>query len=144
MDCAGLVSNCLAPTEKRHVSGPRLTLWCGKVDDVAVALEHVDLLDGLDGLHVQLLQGLLELLVVAGRAGGSPLDLSPGGTLATRSLLDICTRPERIRIGHRVGGGSKAKQWKGALGGGGFVCTYPVRPQVRRQKHRGRGSGIAN
>lgn len=32
------------------------TLWCGKVDDVSVLLEHIDLLDCLDGLDVQLLQ----------------------------------------------------------------------------------------
>lgn len=53
------------------------------MDDVAIALEHVDLLDGLDGLDVELLQRLLELLVIAGRARGRTLDLSPGSTLAT-------------------------------------------------------------
>jgi hypothetical protein len=76
-------------TISREISGiSRLTLWCRKVDDVAVALEHVDLLNGLDGLDVELLQGLLELLVVAARAGRSPLDLSPGSTLATTSPLE--------------------------------------------------------
>jgi hypothetical protein len=64
-------------------SEKRLTLWVRKVNDVAVGLEHVDLLDSLDGLSVQLLQGLLELLVVGARAGGSALDLSPGSTLST-------------------------------------------------------------
>jgi hypothetical protein len=34
----------------------RRTLWCGEVDDVAVALEHVDLLDSLDRLDVELLE----------------------------------------------------------------------------------------
>jgi len=63
----------------------RLTLWCGKVDDVSVALEHVDLLNGLDGLDVDLLESLLELLVVAAGAGRSPLHLPPGGALATIS-----------------------------------------------------------
>lgn len=43
-----------------------LTLWRGKVDDVAVALEHIDLLNRLDGLRVQLLQRRLELLVIVG------------------------------------------------------------------------------
>lgn len=52
------------------------------MDDVAVGLEHVDLLDGLDGLDVELLQGGLELLVVGGRAGGRALDLPAGGALA--------------------------------------------------------------
>jgi len=54
------------------------------VNDVSVALEHVDLLDGLDGLHIELLKGGLELLVVTGGPGGRPLDLSPGGSLATK------------------------------------------------------------
>lgn len=53
------------------------------MDNVAVRLEHVDLLNGLDGLGVQLLQGLLELLVVGAGAGGSTLDLAAGGTLST-------------------------------------------------------------
>jgi hypothetical protein len=59
------------------------TLGGGEVDDVAVALEHVDLLNGLDGLDVQLLEGLLELLVVTAGAVRCALDLSPRGTLAT-------------------------------------------------------------
>src|SRR5689334_795835 len=68
----------------RHLSRPAVrTLGGGEVDDVAVALEHVDLLDGLDGLDIELLQRLLELLVVAGRARGRALHLSPGSTLAT-------------------------------------------------------------
>ena len=53
------------------------------MDDVAIRLEHVDLLNGLDGLGAELLQGLLELLVVGAGAGGRTLDLSPGGTLST-------------------------------------------------------------
>ncbi len=53
------------------------------MDDVAVALEHVDLLNGLDGLDIELLERLLELLVVAGGARGGALDLSPGSALAT-------------------------------------------------------------
>lgn len=52
------------------------------MDDVAVGLEHVDLLNGLDGLDVELLQGGLELLVVGGGAGRRALDLSAGGALA--------------------------------------------------------------
>lgn len=53
------------------------------MDNVAILLEHVNLLDGLDGLGVKLLQLLLELLVVGGRAGGRTLDLAAGGTLST-------------------------------------------------------------
>lgn len=59
------------------------TLGGGEVDDIAVGLEHVDLLDGLDGLSVQLLQGLLELLVIGAGSGRRTLDLSAGSTLAT-------------------------------------------------------------
>jgi hypothetical protein len=59
------------------------------VDDVAVALEHVDLLNGLDGLNVELLEGLLKLLVVTAGAGRRALDLSPGGTLATISFNSL-------------------------------------------------------
>lgn len=53
------------------------------MDNIAVLLEHVDLLDGLDGLDVHLLQGGLELLVIG--AGGlvDLLDLAAGSTLAS-------------------------------------------------------------
>lgn len=54
------------------------------MNDIAVRLEHVDLLDSLDGLSVELLQGQLELLVIGTRAGGSTLDLAARGTLSTR------------------------------------------------------------
>ncbi len=40
------------------------TLGRSEMDDVAVLLEHVDFLDGLDGLYVHFLQGCLQLLVV--------------------------------------------------------------------------------
>lgn len=53
------------------------------MDDVAVALEHVHLLNGLDGLDIELLERSLELLVITGGAGRRTLDLSPGSTLAT-------------------------------------------------------------
>jgi hypothetical protein len=60
----------------------RHTLGGGEVDDVAVRLEHVDLLDLGDGLDVHLLEGSLELLVVG---AGRPVDLllhTSWGTLA--------------------------------------------------------------
>jgi hypothetical protein len=63
------------------------TLGVGEVDDVAVLLEHVDLLDSLDRLSVQLLEGSLELPVVGAGPGGRALRLSPGSTLATRTIL---------------------------------------------------------
>lgn len=59
------------------------TLGGREVDDVAVGLEHVDLLNCLDGLHVQLLESSLELLVIVGAAGDVALLLVSGGALAT-------------------------------------------------------------
>ena len=59
------------------------TLWCREVDDVAVALEHVDLLNCLDGLDVELLQRSLQLLVVGARALVDLLDLPARSTLAS-------------------------------------------------------------
>lgn len=57
------------------------------MDDVAVRLEHVDLLDGLDGLGVELLQGAQELGVVTAGATSSAGSLSAGSTLATIKLI---------------------------------------------------------
>lgn len=42
----------------------RRTLGSSKVDDVPVLLEHVHLLNCLDGLHIELLERGLQLLVV--------------------------------------------------------------------------------
>lgn len=53
------------------------------MDDVAVLLEHVDLLDTLDGLDVQLLQGGLQLLVVGVGGPVDLLDLAAGSALAS-------------------------------------------------------------
>ena len=52
------------------------------MDDVSVAIEHVDLLNGLDGLDVELLQRGLELLVVGTSGPVDLLDLPAGSTLA--------------------------------------------------------------
>lgn len=70
------------------------------MDDVAVALEHVDLLDLGDGLDVELLQGSLELLVVGSRPGRGALDLSPGGTLATDARHSAKLLQTLLDIGH--------------------------------------------
>ena len=60
------------------------------MDNVAIALEHVDLLNCLDGLDVHLLECRLQLLVVcAGRLVGL-LDLSSWGSLSSvRRLLSV-------------------------------------------------------
>jgi hypothetical protein len=61
----------------------KLTLGGREVNDVAITLEHVDLLDGLDRLGVQLLESGLELLVIIGAAGDIALLLVSGSTLST-------------------------------------------------------------
>lgn len=53
------------------------------MDDIAILLEHVDLLDGLNWLDIQLLKCSLQLLVIAARGLLNLLDLSSWGTLST-------------------------------------------------------------
>ena len=55
------------------------------MDDVSVALEHVHLLNGLDGLDVKLLKGSLQLLVVGSGALVHLLDLPAGCAFASIS-----------------------------------------------------------
>lgn len=63
-----------------------ITLRSRKVNNVAVLLEHVHLLDRLDRLHVHLLERRLELLVVGGGRLVDPLGLTAGSTLASVRL----------------------------------------------------------
>lgn len=71
--------------------GWRLTLGRGKVNHVAVGLEHVDLFNRLDGLHIHLLERRLQLLVVRAAALVHLLDLSPRCSLATvRGCRSAC------------------------------------------------------
>lgn len=58
------------------------TLGGSKVDHVAVLLKHVNLINGLDGLDVHLLQSSLELLVIGARGLVDLLDLPSGSTLS--------------------------------------------------------------
>jgi hypothetical protein len=75
-----------------------LTLWRGEVNDIAVRLEHIDLLDLLDRLDVHLLQRGLQLLVVGAAALVDLLDLPSRCALASVDivlagvLLDCCRR----------------------------------------------------
>jgi hypothetical protein len=72
------------------------------MDDISITLEHVDLLNSLDGLDVQLLESSLELLLIGARALVNLFDLSPYGSLAAiNTLLDfqfgiMCTADEII------------------------------------------------
>jgi hypothetical protein len=63
------------------------------MDDISVALEHIDLLNGLDRLHIQLLQARLQLLVVGTSALVDLLDLPAWGAFATirRGSLALCS-----------------------------------------------------
>lgn len=77
------------------------------MNDVAIALEHVDLLDSLDGLGVELLQGGLKLLVIVGAAGDIALLLVSGSTLSTycssnQSALRFITLPVSDHIVYDV------------------------------------------
>lgn len=74
------------------------------MDDVAVLLEHVDLLNSLDGLDVQLLEGGLELLVVGISGPVDLLDLAAGSALASigrkKQLVSrVCSRSSRWAYG---------------------------------------------
>jgi hypothetical protein len=55
------------------------------MDDVSVTLEHVDLLNGLNRLNIELLEGSLKLLVVGAGALVHLLDFPAGSALATVS-----------------------------------------------------------
>ena len=93
------------------------TLGSGEVDDVAVVLEHVDLLNSLDGLSVELLQGGKKLLVVGAGAGGGALDLATGSTLATEEhIIMLATR----------GSISMFRSDSDEFGGEGRSISYPV------------------
>lgn len=47
-----------------RTGGGQHTLGVGEMDHIAVLLEHVNLLDGLDGLDIELLERSLQFLVV--------------------------------------------------------------------------------
>lgn len=101
------LSACIHPVSVSQQAAAVRTLGSGEVDDIAVALKHVDLLDGLDRLDIELLERLLQLLVVAGGARGRALHLSPRGTLATirhtsssefRSAARVLKQSRRIHV----------------------------------------------
>ena len=64
------------------------------MDDVSIRLEHVDLLNGLDRLYVQLLERCLKLLVVDTAGLMNLLDLSSWGTLSSVVLLSASMYPK--------------------------------------------------
>lgn len=103
------------------------TLGGGEVNDVAVALEHVHLLNGLDGLDIELLEGGLELLVITAGPGRGALDLPAGSSLATMY--------QTVRFSFACTGSSR-------MAGRGCILTYPMlahQSAVCRIKGGGRG-----
>lgn len=103
------------------------TLGGGEVNDVAVALEHVHLLNGLDGLDIELLEGGLELLVITAGPGRGALDLPAGSSLATMY--------QTVRFSFACTGSSRMARR-------GCILTYPMlahQSAVCRIKGGGRG-----
>jgi hypothetical protein len=103
------------------------------VDDVSIALEHVDLLNGLDGLDVELLQRGLELLVVGTSGPVDLLDLPAGSTLAAiypvsleflmSSSFLAC---RSLEIADRGGGSASSRYlWCGAVKNRGEEACLP-------------------
>lgn len=69
------------------------------MNDIAVALEHVDLFDCLDGLHVELLQRRLQFLVVRASALVHLFGLASRGTFAA---VDVSQSSPRAHLHVRV------------------------------------------
>lgn len=74
------------------------------MNNVAIALEHVHLLNGLDRLDIELLKRRLKLLVVTSGPGRRALDLSPGSSLST--IPDAHVRKSVLLRGLSSGGGA--------------------------------------
>lgn len=120
----------------------RLTLWCGEVNDVSVRLEHVDLLDRLDGLHVHLLESSLQLLVVGAGVSLHLLDLSSWGSLASviitmsdqfslsyKRVFRIVPLPALFRC--------RLREECARIGSGGGAMTYAADLAIANEQHSG-------
>jgi hypothetical protein len=69
------------------------------VDDVAICFEHIDLLDCLDRLHVELLECGLELLVVDTGSLRLALYLPSGRTFPAKTSKSVlCIRVSKVSI----------------------------------------------
>ena len=69
------------------------TFRSGKVNDVSIRLEHVNLLNGLNWLNIELLEGCLQLLVVHSGALVNLLDLSSWSAFSTVHEYVSMSRP---------------------------------------------------
>lgn len=83
---------CRPETSRTELPDPPVvfksrTFRSRKVDDVSIRLEHVDLLNGLNRLDIQLLERSLQLLVVNTASLMNLLDLSSRCALSTVELF---------------------------------------------------------
>lgn len=97
--------------EIREVEGGRreiFTLGSRKMNHIPILLEHVDFLNGLNRLHIELLKRRLQLLVIRARSLMDFFHLSPGGAFATilhnQPLLARFTRPSTVNENSSWGG----------------------------------------
>lgn len=70
------------------------------MDHIAILLKHVDLLDRLDGLHIQLLERRLQLFVIGTRCLVYLLRLPPRRALAPAPVSLPTLPPCASRINH--------------------------------------------
>lgn len=68
------------------------------MDDIPVALEHVDLFNSLNRLDIQLLESALELLLVGARALMDLLNLSSHGALAAMNTMSDGSLPVHVGL----------------------------------------------
>lgn len=83
---------------RRHAACEKeeLTLGSSEVKNVAILLEHVDLLDTGDGLNLELLESSLELGVLTTGALGLRGHLTTGGTLTTCVAVIVASECDRF------------------------------------------------
>lgn len=78
------------------------------MNHIPILLEHVDFLNGLNRLHIELLKRRLQLLVIRARSLMDFFHLSPGGAFATilhnQPLLARFTRPSTVNENSSWGG----------------------------------------
>lgn len=77
MDCVLFFEGVSGKKGEGVKGGGRGAFGSGEMNDVAVFFEHVDFLNGLDGLHVQFFKRCLQFLVIRARRFVDFFDFSP-------------------------------------------------------------------
>ena len=86
---------------KRNGRSVDFTLRCSEVDHLTVLLEHVDLLNRLNRLHIQFLQRALQLLVIGSGAFMRLFDFSPGSSFSSDTDSGcLCLEPCELGLIH--------------------------------------------